>query len=76
MSAGSLTTRLSPRATLTAGLVLVTLAFVFASARGAYAIAPQQLATLLWEGLIGQSTPSPEHRRTTAIRSPQPQPAK
>ncbi|MBX3587010.1 MAG: iron ABC transporter permease [Ramlibacter sp.] len=66
--------RLSPRAVLWGGVLLVAVAFVAGSARGAYAISPQQLWQVLAEALRGalggSASPSPEHLVFMNIRLP------
>ena len=67
-------TRLSPRAVLGLGVLLVVAACMVGSARGAYAISPQQLWQVLLDaaaGLIsGPANPSPEHLVFMNIRLP------
>ena len=65
--------RWSPRAVLGLGLALLVASFILGSARGAYAISPSQLWTVLTDGIgltSGAATPSPEHMVFMNIRLP------
>lgn len=63
-------TRLAPRAVLALGVLLVLAAFLAGGARGAYAISPAQLWTVLGELLAGTANPTPEHLVFMNIRLP------
>jgi iron complex transport system permease protein len=65
-----MSTRLSPRAALWLGGLLVVAAFVAGSARGAYAISAPQLWQVLMAALSGAANPSPEHLVFMNIRLP------
>ena len=64
--------RLSPRAALAIGAVLVGLSFVWASTRGAYAIAPAQLWQVLLQtvGAAPSAEQAPEYLVFINIRLP------
>lgn len=62
--------RLSRQAVLGGGLALVLAAFVFASARGAYAISPGQLLAIVGDALSGAGGETPEHLVFMKIRLP------
>lgn len=64
--------RLSPRAALTMGAMLVLLAFVWASTQGAYAIAPAQLWQVLLQavGAAPSAEQAPEYLVFINIRLP------
>lgn len=62
--------RLHPRWVIGGGVVLTLLAFVLGSTQGAYAIAPSRLLSVLWDGLLGNSTSSTEHLVFMNIRLP------
>ena len=62
--------RLSRAAMLALGVLLVLLVMVLGSASGAYAIAPAQLLGIVWDGLRGANTGSPEHLVFLNIRLP------
>jgi len=66
----AVTGRLPPRAVLWLGALLVLAAFVAGSARGAYAIAPGQLWTVLANALSGGDASSTEHLVFMNIRLP------
>ena len=66
----TVTGRLPPRAVLWLGALLVLAAFVAGSARGAYAIAPGQLWTVLANALSGGDASSTEHLVFMNIRLP------
>lgn len=65
-----MTARLAPRTVLGLGVLLVAIAFVMGSARGAYAISSQQLWQVMMDTLAGATSPSPEHLVFMNIRLP------
>lgn len=62
--------RLHPQVVIGGGVVVTLLALVLGSTQGAYAIAPSQLLSVLWNGLLGGSTSSTEHLVFMNIRLP------
>ncbi|MDW5441929.1 iron ABC transporter permease [Polaromonas sp. SM01] len=62
--------RWSARAVLSLGVVLLAISFIAGSARGAYAISPFQLWTVLMDLLAGSPQPSAEHLVFMNIRLP------
>lgn len=62
--------RLHPQAVIGGGVLVTLLALVLGSTQGAYAIAPSQLLSVLWNGLLGGSTSSTEHLVFMNIRLP------
>ena len=62
--------RLHPQWVIGGGVVLTLLALVLGSTQGAYAIAPSRLLSVLWDGLLGNSTSSTEHLVFMNIRLP------
>ncbi|MET0312673.1 MAG: iron ABC transporter permease [Burkholderiaceae bacterium] len=65
-----MTARLAPRTVLTLGVLLAAAAFVLASARGAFAISPSQLLSILGDMLTGSPSQTPEHLVFMNIRLP------
>lgn len=63
-------TRLAPRTVLSLGVLLVAVAFVAGSARGAFAISPAQLWDVLREALTGGDAASAERLVFMNIRLP------
>ncbi|WP_284334641.1 FecCD family ABC transporter permease [Comamonas sp. NoAH] len=62
--------RLKPQAALIAGVLLLALALLWGSARGAYAISPGQLWRVLCDSLLGSAQPGAEHLVFMNIRLP------
>lgn len=62
--------RLSRPATLALGIALVLMAVVIGSGSGAYAIAPQQLLSILWDAVRGAPAEGADHLVFFNIRLP------
>ena len=62
--------RLTRRATLMLGAVLLLVAVVVGSASGAYGISGERLLTLLWSGMVGNVPPAADHLVFFNIRLP------
>ncbi len=69
-AASAVTGRLSHRAALGLGVLLVAGAFIAGGARGAYAIAPSQLLAVLADLFSGTANPTPDHLVFVNIRLP------